>query len=133
TINPNARGAIPVMLLSNNDFDPFTVDAASLKFGKTGEEFSYKLCAKEGWDVNHDGRPDRLCFFDPQRTGFTPGTTIGIVRGISNNRIVEGKGDLKVVGEKRARYERERNKKHNRDRRDRDDRHDRHGRNDRDD
>jgi Bacterial pre-peptidase C-terminal domain len=133
TIHPNSRGAIPVVLLSDNNFDPFTVDPASLRFGRTGGEFSYRLCGKEGWDLNRDGKPDRLCFFDTQKAGFKPGDTIGVLKGISGGRWFEGKGDLKVVGEKRARYERERNKKHNRDRRDRDDRHDRQGRHDRDD
>jgi hypothetical protein len=121
TIQANARGAIPVMLLSDNNFDPFTVDPASLRFGKTGEEYSYKLCVKEGWDLNRDGKRDRLCFFDNQRTGFTPGTTVGILKGITGGRWFEGKGDLKVVAaEKRKRYERERakheRKKHKHDR-----------------
>jgi hypothetical protein len=137
TIRLNAKGSVPVMLLSDSNFDPFTVDPASLRFGKTGEEYSYKLCAKEGWDLNRDGKPDRLCFFDAQRTDFTPTTTIGVLKGITGGRIVEGKGDLRVVGEKRARYERERNKyerkKHKRERHDRNDRNDRNDRRDRDD
>lgn len=120
TINLNSKGLIPVMLLSDNAFDPFTVDPASLRFGRTGGEFSYKFCAKEGWDLNRDGKRDRLCFFDPQRTAFAPGTTIGILKGITGGQWVEGKGDLKVVAEKRARIEKERQKhernKHKHDR-----------------
>jgi hypothetical protein len=129
TIHPNSRGAIPVMLLSDSAFDPFTVDTASLRFGKTGSEYSYRLCAKEGWDMNRDGKPDRLCFFDTQRTGFKRGDTVGILKGITAGRWFEGKGDLKVVAEKRARYEKERQKherkKHKRDRNNKRDKHDR--------
>jgi hypothetical protein len=110
TINTAARGLLPIVLLSDNAFDPFTVDPASLRFGKTGGEFSYKFCAKEGWDFNRDGKRDRLCFFDPQRTGLLPGDTIGVLKGITGGRWVEGKGDLKVVTEKRARVDKERQK-----------------------
>ena len=110
TVNTAARGMLPIVLLSDNAFDPFTVDPASLRFGKTGEEFSYKFCAKEGWDLNHDGKRDRLCFFDPQRTGLKPGDTIGVLKGITGGRWVEGRGDLKVVDDKRARVEKERQK-----------------------
>ena len=42
-INPKAKGEIPVALLSNLDtgFDPFQVDEASLRFGRTGTEASF--------------------------------------------------------------------------------------------
>jgi hypothetical protein len=129
TIHTDSRGAIPVVLLSDSNFDPFTVDPASLRFGKTGSEYSYRLCAKGGWDMNRDGKPDRLCFFDTHRTGFKPGDTVGILKGITAGRWFEGKGDLKVVAEKRARYEKERQKherkKHKRDRNNKRDKHDR--------
>jgi pre-peptidase len=132
TVNTAARGLLPIVLLSDNAFDPFTVDPASLRFGKTGEEFSYKFCAKEGWDLNHDGKRDRLCFFDPQRTGLLPGDTIGVLKGITGGRWVEGKGDLKVVAEKRARYEKERQKYEER-KKHKHDRHANRGRGDRND
>jgi hypothetical protein len=56
------------VLLSDNAFDPFTVDPAEPEIRQDRREFSFKFCAKEGWDFNHDGKRDRLCFFDPQRT-----------------------------------------------------------------
>jgi len=97
-INPKSKGMIPVMLLSNKEkeFDPFEVEEASLKFGRTGDEASYGRCNKQGTDHNGDGKPDRLCHFDNEKTGFRPGDSAGIVRGTVRGKAFEGRGDLKV-------------------------------------
>lgn len=98
-INPKAKGEIPVALLSNVDtgFDPFQVDEASLRFGRTGTEASFVRCLKTGKDFNGDGRLDRVCHFDNEKSGFTWRDTIGTVTGTKGGKPFEGRGDLKVV------------------------------------
>lgn len=99
-INPKARGVVPVAILSNPDFDPFTMDVYSLKFGRQGNEASYVRCSKEGADRNGDGKPDRICHFDNEKAGFRRGDSIGIVTGtFDDGKPFEGHGDLKVVPE----------------------------------
>lgn len=98
-INPKAKGEIPVALLSNADtgFDPFQVDESSLRFGRTGTEASFVRCLKGGKDFNGDGRLDRVCHFDNEKSGFTWQDTIGTVTGTKGGKPFEGRGDLKVV------------------------------------
>lgn len=97
--NPKAKGEIPVALLSNVDtgFDPFQVDESSLRFGRTGTEASFVRCLKAGKDFNGDGRLDRVCHFDNEKSGFTWRDTIGTVTGTRGGKSFEGRGDLKVV------------------------------------
>lgn len=98
-INPKAKGVIPVALLSSETFDALTVDQALLTFGTTGEENSLAHCQKGGRDVNGDGRPDLVCFFDNERTKFDTGDVEGIVKGaIAGGKRFKGHGILKVVG-----------------------------------
>jgi hypothetical protein len=98
-INPKAKGEIPVALLSNADtgFDPFQVDESSLRFGRTGSEASLVRCLRAGKDFNGDGRLDRVCHFDNEKSGFTWQDTIGTVTGTKGGKPFEGRGDLKVV------------------------------------
>ena len=99
-INPKSKGVIPVALLSNADFDPFTIDVASLRFGRTGDEASLSRCSKDGRDLNADGKPDRVCHFDNEKTGFTRGSTSAMVKGTVGGKPFQGNGDLKVVPQK---------------------------------
>jgi hypothetical protein len=101
-LNPNAKGAIPVMLLSNPDFNPFQVDVASLKFGRTGDEASLSRCAKDGRDVNGDGIADRLCHFDNEKADFWKSSAMGYIKGTKAGKPFQGSGDLKVVPQKRG-------------------------------
>jgi hypothetical protein len=98
-INPKAKGEVPVALLSNADtgFDPFEVDESSLKFGRTGTEASFVRCLKAGKDFNGDGRLDRVCHFDNEKSGFTWLDSVGTVTGTKGGKSFEGRGDLKVV------------------------------------
>jgi hypothetical protein len=100
-INPNAKGTIRVALLWSPEFDPFEIDVASLKFGRTGDEASYSRCAKEREDVNGKGPRDRVCYFDMEKTGFRRGDTVGVLKGTKGGKSFQGNGDLKVVPEKR--------------------------------
>jgi hypothetical protein len=101
-INPKARGEIPVALLSSSTFDATTVKVDTLTFGHMGDEQSLKRCLKRGVDVNHDRRPDLLCFFENQKAGFEPSDEQGVLRGeAADGTPFEGSGVLKVVPEKR--------------------------------
>jgi hypothetical protein len=99
-LNPKSMGAIPVALLSNADFDPFEVDVASLRFGHTGNEPSFLRCAKDGRDLNADGKPDRLCHFDNGKAGFLQTDTTANIKGMARGKPFQGKGNLKVVPQK---------------------------------
>ena len=99
-INPKAKGVVPVMLMSSPTFNPFLVDVWSLRFGRIGNEASYARCAKEGADHNGDGKPDRMCHFHSEKTGFRRGDSIGNMTGtFDGGKPFEGFGDLKVVPE----------------------------------
>jgi hypothetical protein len=54
-------------------------------------------CLRAGKDFNGDGRLDRVCHFDNERSGFTWQDTIGTVTGTRGGKAFEGRGDLKVV------------------------------------
>jgi len=96
-INPKSKGAVPVALLSSDAFDALQVDVTSLTFGAAGDEPSLMKCAKEGKDVNHDGRPDLLCHFDNEVAGFGPDSLEGVLMGTIEGKQFEGHGLLKVT------------------------------------
>ena len=92
------RGGIPVALLSTKTFNAMDVDQSQLRFGSTGDEDSLIRCARHGVDVDHDGHPDLLCFFDPTKADFQPGDTNGIMTGETDSGDnFKGEGYLKVV------------------------------------
>lgn len=114
-INPDASGSIPVALLSAHDFNALEVDESSLTFGHSGDENSLHRCNKRGWDVNGDGLPDKICYFDNRAAKFEPTDDKGFVKGTIAGKPFEGNGMLKVIPEKR------RGKHHRSGGRDRDD------------
>jgi hypothetical protein len=100
-LNPKAKGTIPVALLSSKDFNALDVEvnAKTLTFGRTGEEYSLKRCAKEGEDVNKDGYPDLVCHFDNEIAKFRRGDLSAMVKGKTkppSAKPFQGHGDLKV-------------------------------------
>ena len=98
-VNPKSRGNIPVALLSSAEFNAFSVDYASLTFGANGNEASLERCAREGQDIDGDGRPDLMCHFDTQKSGFEPGDSVGVIRGKTTaGRLFEGRGMIHTVG-----------------------------------
>jgi hypothetical protein len=102
-INPKAKGMVPVALLSSNEFNALDVELNTLTFGATGDERSFRRCGKEGEDVNRDGRPDLVCHFENEAAGFVRGDLAGVVKGkTKGGKSFEGRGDLKVVPEKRG-------------------------------
>jgi hypothetical protein len=101
-INPKAKGVIPVALLSSAEFNAMTVDYSSITFGAEGGEASLERCAREGHDVDGDGRPDLICHFDAQTAGFEPGDSLAVVRGRltsqAGGRLFQGVGAIHTVG-----------------------------------
>jgi hypothetical protein len=123
-LNPKWRGRIPVALLSSAEFNALEVDHASVTFGPSGKEARALRCGKQDqhrkhgrgdwdeWDdddrhgrhnhkhaidVNRDGRPDLVCRFDNQDTGFELGDMEGMVMGkTTSGKAFEGKAPLKV-------------------------------------
>ena len=78
---------VDVAILSSAVFDARTVDANSLRFGRTGAEDSLTRHKKTGApqvsfrDVNGDGRLDLVARFVVADTGFRAGDTKGILTG----------------------------------------------------
>lgn len=92
------RHGLPVALLSSDTFDAMQVDQSTLTFGSTGDEQSLVRCKRRGVDVDHDGKPDLLCFFNFAKAGFVPGDSEGVVKGSTKSGdAFEGKGALKIV------------------------------------
>jgi hypothetical protein len=86
SINLQARGVLPVAILSSSGFDAREVDRSSVRFGATGEEESLATlgngrsqCGEE--DVNGNGLTDLVCHFWIQRTDFDYNSTEGILTG----------------------------------------------------
>ena len=104
-VNPKSKGNIPVALLSSAEFNALDIDPASLAFGATGNEASFKRCGKDGVDVNGDGLLDLVCHFENQLAGFDVDHSMGIVKGstkpAAGGTPFEGRGMLKVVPVKR--------------------------------
>jgi hypothetical protein len=81
TINSKSKGKIPVAILSSPTFDAVTqVDQTSLTFGRTGSEKSLAFCSGPQ-DVNGDGLPDLVCYFDTSLTRFQGGDSKGVLGG----------------------------------------------------
>jgi hypothetical protein len=76
------RQNISVAILSAANFSaPSEVVRATLTFGATGDENSFRNCVPGAADVNGDGLGDLTCTFRPRNTGFPCGDTTGILKG----------------------------------------------------
>lgn len=80
TIQPKAKGRIPVVILSTSTFDARDLDLTTVTFGRTGEETRPVKCAKPT-DHNGDGRPDVMCDFDNPPAGFQLGDSAALLKG----------------------------------------------------
>jgi hypothetical protein len=96
-VNPKAKGVIPVALLGSSTFNPFEIEAESLRFGAAGNEASWRRCSKDAEDVNRDGFPDRVCHFDNQAAGFDEYDDRGILKG----KLSKAKGGVPFEGSAR--------------------------------
>jgi len=91
---------IPVAILSDASFDATSLDQDTITFGRTGSEASLKNCERAR-DVNGDGYTDLLCRFDGKHSGFQPGDSEGILRGltITDRRLLEGRDYVQVISQ----------------------------------
>jgi hypothetical protein len=98
-INTQSEGKIRVAILSTATFDaPSLVDKNSLTFGKTGYETTLAFCDKGALDVNHDGRPDVVCFFNDHGAGFQSGDAVGILNGrTTSGAAFTGSNSIRIV------------------------------------
>jgi hypothetical protein len=100
--NWKRRDLIPVAILSSPMFNPRDIDVQTLTFGNTGDEPSLRGCTRGFAHLNRDRRPDLVCFFRAELTGFQPTDEQGVLRGMTKSGVsFEGSSMLKVVPEKR--------------------------------
>jgi hypothetical protein len=82
SVNPRARGTLPVAILSETGFSaPEHVASDTLRFGRSGDEASLAFCNLRGEDVNGDGLLDLVCHFTRRLTGFAADSVMGTLRG----------------------------------------------------
>jgi hypothetical protein len=79
SINPKSKGNLSVAILTTATFDATTVNAATIRFGATGTEAAPIRVAIE--DVNNDGDPDLLLYFNTQDTRIQCQTTSASLTG----------------------------------------------------
>lgn len=75
----SGHGKIPVAILTASDFDAVSVDPASVRFGKTGVEATASHSLRK--DVNRDGKPDLLLYFETPDTGILCGDSVAVLTG----------------------------------------------------
>lgn len=80
-INLNAKGVIPVAILSTNTFNASNVNPLTVRFGRTGTEASPRHWSLQ--DVNGDGLPDLVLQFSTQSTGLQAGDTKATLMGMT--------------------------------------------------
>lgn len=96
-INPGSNGVVPVAILSTPAFNAASqVDRSTLRFGRTGDEQSLLRTKIE--DVNKDGLPDVVGFFDTNLAAFQHGDTAGVLKGLTNNgQPIMGTDSIRIV------------------------------------
>ena len=102
TINLSGSGKVQVAILSRPGFSaPNLIDTAQLTFGHTGREQSLASCNTKAEDINHDGLPDLVCWFDIVQSNLQLGDTVGIVRATIYNggpvTQVTGVDSVKII------------------------------------
>ena len=102
TIYLRGMKTISVAILSTTDFDaPSGVDQATLTFGVTGDELSFKSCARQAKDVDKDTFKDLVCQFLTADTGFLSTDKVGILKGkTTTGRSFEGTDAVQVLPHK---------------------------------
>lgn len=95
SINPLARGVIPVAILTTPTLDATTIDPTSLKFGPnmtTPVHFALE-------DVDNDGDLDMIVHFSTQESGIVCGATAASLTGQTNTgQAIKGSDSVRTVG-----------------------------------
>ncbi|MFC1899191.1 NosD domain-containing protein [Chloroflexota bacterium] len=96
SINLNSKGVIPVAILTEESFDAASVDATTVRFGRTGYEAEPDHYSFE--DVDDDGDVDMILHFRTQDTGMEPDDTEAILTGLTTNGIeITGTDSVRIV------------------------------------
>src|SRR5262249_22988592 len=97
SLNPRSGGVILVAILTTDSFDATTVDASTIRFGKTGTEASPVQAVLQ--DIDGDGDTDMILHFRTLHTGITCGDTSASLRGETlGGQQIEGSDSIKTVG-----------------------------------
>jgi hypothetical protein len=97
TLNPRSRGAIPVAILTTEEFDATSIDVSSLRFGVTGEEATAIRTALD--DVDGDGDTDLLAFFRTTDAGIDCETLFTYISGVTTTGVsIAGTDSVATVG-----------------------------------
>lgn len=95
-VNPMSRN-IKVAIMSTDSFDATTVDTASIRFGASGLEASSKKSRLR--DLNRDGLPDLLAWFDTRLTGLQCGDTQARLTGSTIvGQLFDGIDSIVTIG-----------------------------------
>jgi hypothetical protein len=96
-INPKSHGEIQLAILSTASFSATTVNASTVRFGKTGTETAPEYFALK--DVNSDSAIDMLLRFNIQDTGIQCGDTRAVLTGKTlSGQVIEGSDSIQTVG-----------------------------------
>ena len=79
SMNPSARGTLPVAILTNDDFDASEVDPQTVAFGPSGASTSHER--EHVTDVDGDGDADLLLHFRIPDTGLACGAEYAWLTG----------------------------------------------------
>ena len=97
TINVKSKGVIPVAVLTTKTFDATTVDAATVRFGKTGLEAAAVRSTLR--DIDGNGALDMVLYFNSPDTGIGCADTVASLTGeTSSNQAIRGSEAIVTVG-----------------------------------
>lgn len=93
------RRTVTVAVLSDKSFNAsLNVERSSLTFGRTGDEQSLAFCKPHGEDTDDDDRPDLICYFYLEKTGFEIGDNKAILRGMTlDGHLIRGASEVRIV------------------------------------
>ena len=85
SIYPNSDDPIAVAIFSTTNFDAVSsIDQQTITFGATGSEKSLRSCSKKRpHDLNNDGIPDLVCYFNVRLAGFRAPDRVAILRFVN--------------------------------------------------
>lgn len=93
SINPGKQGKIAVAILSTETFDAARVDTSTVHFG-TAAVVNATIA-----DVNGDGRPDIVLYFNAMNVGIACGVTSATLTGYTlDGQLFQGSDSIKTVG-----------------------------------
>jgi hypothetical protein len=98
SVNPGAKGTVPVAILGTPDFDAATVNAATVKLKNAPVKMKKKnepMASLE--DVNKDGYPDMVVHIDTQKLDLAKEATVATLTGQTIGATPEDIDDIKGI------------------------------------